>query len=84
MLTAKEMANLKQLQEKAKNHQPITDEELEKMENRSLEDFINPERIRILFGAWNKIMEIVHILATDNVRLVAEVRYLKKKCLENR
>ena len=83
MLTAEEMAKLKYLQEKAKNHQPISDEELDKMENRNCQEVITPEKIRILIDAWNRITEIITTLGKDNVRLISEVRYWKEKANTN-
>lgn len=80
MLSAKEAIQLKKLQDKASNHTPLTDQDLEAIDGRvtALYDGL-PLTMKSLAEMWNGFIGTLTPLADDNARLIQEVRYLQQR-----
>ena len=82
MLTGKEKAELLRLQKMEKEYTPLSDEELERIEEVGSGHLLGPLHLEMLAETWKKIFESVYPLIEDNLKLVREVRYWREKAAQ--
>ena len=79
-LNPKERVQLKNLLEKEKNYQPLTEEDLTRMELDAEKDYNGMlTKMKMLHETWNWFVIWNQRLSLDNISLIAEVRHLRKK-----
>ena len=78
MLTPDERATLHRLKKEDKDYRPLTEEQLNEINERSCDYSIKPNQMKIVFDAWAQVVDILTNLARDNLSLLAEIDYLKK------
>ena len=82
MLNAKELVELKRLQDKLKESEPdLTEQQLQEIETRTT-GAINGYDTRmqdIFVKPWTECQRVIHALAHDNARLIAEIRKYKSR-----
>lgn len=83
MLTAKEKVELLRLEELEKNYTPLTDEELEKMENFDAYNLLYPPQLADIVKAWSEVIKTMAPIIEFNLRLIREIRYWREKENEN-
>ena len=79
-LSRKELIQLKALQKKQSEPiEPMTDEELERIENDLTRMYdLAPDFLKQTMDVWNQYTERLSMLADDNIKLVAEIRRLRR------
>jgi len=82
-MTGEELAQLKRLQDKLKNYQPLEDSEIENIEKRASAE-LNIEVTKVFFDSWGYYVKILTTLGSDNMKLITDLRYWKNKYLEDK
>ena len=78
MLTAKEMSDLKKLQEKEKNYEPMLDGEIDEIEKRAAAHYDGMEvKMGVMMKSWNTFAEMLSSLGSDNLKLAADLKHWK-------